>query len=72
MKKIIFIGILLFGLMITSIGNISLADDIEEEEIEVEEIQKEVIETAAKAVQEPKLNARAAIVLDRMTRKSIV
>lgn len=49
----------------------TLADDEEENELEQNEIQELVIESTAKVSDEPKLNARAAVVYDRTTKEII-
>ena len=48
-----------------------LADDEEEEEYEQNEIQDLIVESVSSSVEEPKINARAAIIYDRTTKQII-
>lgn len=48
-----------------------LADDEEEEEYNQNEIQDLIVESASSSVEEPKINARAAIIYDRTTKQII-
>lgn len=70
MKKQKIISYMLIMIIICNMFSLtSYADDIDEEEnTKPEEIQKEVIETAGKVIEEPKLNARSAIIFDRETK----
>jgi len=70
MKKQKIISYMLIMIIICNMFSLtSYADDIDEEEnTKSEEIQKEVIETAGKVIEEPKLNARSAIIFDRETK----
>ena len=45
------------------------ADDEEEEEIQDNEIQELIVESSTEAVEEPIINARAAVIYDRTTKK---
>lgn len=45
------------------------ADDEEEEEIQDNEIQELLVESSTKAVEEPIINSRAAVIYDRTTKK---
>jgi D-alanyl-D-alanine carboxypeptidase (penicillin-binding protein 5/6) len=51
--------------MLFSIGVVSYADEIEEEQIEIERIKEEALETLASSSEEPSINSRAAVVLER-------
>lgn len=70
MKKQKIISYMLIMIIICNMFSLtSYADDIDEEEnTKPEEIQKEVIETAGKVIEEPKLNAKSAIIFDRETK----
>lgn len=68
-KKIVYISIIFIVLISYTIP--TLADDEEENELEQNEIQELVIESATKPSEEPKLNARAAIIYDRETKEII-
>ena len=65
--KIIFIFII-----ILNIGYpIVLADDEEEEEYKENEIESLIVESSSKVTEEPKINARSAIIYDRTTKEII-
>ena len=70
MKKQKIISYMLIMIIICNMFSLtSYADDIDEEEnTKPEEIQKEVIETAGKVIEEPKLNAKSAIIFDTETK----
>lgn len=68
-KKIAYIAIIF--IMLISYTTPTLADDEEENELEQNEIRELVIESATKPSEEPKLNARAAIIYDRETKEII-
>lgn len=68
MQKIINTIILL--VIISSISYV-WADDEEIEEISQNEIENLVMESVAKPIQEPTLNARAAIIYDRTTKEVV-
>ena len=69
-KKIAYIAIIF--IMLISYTTPTLADDEEENELEQNEIRELVIESATKPSEEPKLNARAAIIYDRETKEIII
>jgi len=66
-KKIIMIIVIL----ILCFNTIVWADDEEEQEYNENEIQELIVESAATPSEEPKLNARAAIIYDRTTKEII-
>ena len=66
-KKII---ILLTIIFLFNIG-IVYADDGEEEEYNSNEIENLIVESSAKVVKEPQINARAAVIYDRSTNEII-
>lgn len=45
------------------------ADDLEVEEVDMKQIQEEIMQTAATPTKEPNINSRAAIVLDRESKR---
>ena len=55
--------------IIISITGTSFADDLEIEEVDIEQIQEEILQTAATPVKEPKINSKAAIVIDRESKR---
>lgn len=65
MKKLFIIICLIIQL--TSFNLISYADDIETEDIEINQINEEIIQTASIQEEEPTINSRAAIVIERNT-----
>ena len=67
MQKIAILVILLLILFPIFV----LADDEEEEEYNQNEIQDLIVESASSSVEEPKINARAAIIYDRTTKQII-
>lgn len=67
MQKIAILVILLLILFPIFV----LADDEEEEEYNQNEIQDLIVESASSSVEEPKINARAAIIYDRKTKQII-
>lgn len=67
MKKIAILVILLLILFPIFV----LADDEEEEEYNQNEIQDLIVESASSSAEEPKINARAAIIYDRTTKQII-
>lgn len=64
MKKLVILYIFI-QLMLTNIN--SFADDIDPQEIVVDEIKEEAIQTISNSTNEPKINSKAAIVIDRDT-----
>lgn len=64
MKKLV---ILYVFIQIIVINIFSYADDIETQEIAIDEIKEEAIQTVSNSTNEPKINSRAAIVIDRDT-----
>ena len=67
MQKIAILVILLLILFPIFV----LADDEEEEEYNQNEVQNLIVESASFSVEEPKINARAAIIYDRTTKQII-
>ena len=67
MQKIAILVILLLILFPIFV----LADDEEEEEYNQNEVQDLIVESASSSVEEPKINARAAIIYDRTTKQII-
>lgn len=67
MHRIVIILLLFFILFPIFV----LADDEEEEEYNQNEIQNLIVESASSSVEEPKINARAAIIYDRTTKQII-
>lgn len=67
MHRIVIILLLFFILFPIFV----LADDEEEEEYNQNEIQDLIVESASSSVEEPKINARAAIIYDRKTKQII-
>ena len=67
MQKIAMLVILLFIFFPIFV----LADDEEEEEYNQNEIQDLIVESASSSAEEPKTNARAAIIYDRTTKQII-
>ena len=67
MHRIVIILLLFFILFPIFV----LADDEEEEEYNQNEIQDLIVESASSSVEEPKINARAAIIYDRTTKQII-
>lgn len=65
-KLIIVITIFIFLLNLSF--SVVYADDEDEEEINASDLQ-EIVETVAKPTDEPSINARAAIIYDRTTKK---
>lgn len=61
----------LFLIFITCFATLVWADDVEEEDISIEDLQALVVESAAKPIQEPTINARSAIIYDRTTKEVI-
>ena len=59
------INIIFFIIMLLAINNISYANIDDDEIIDINEIKKETIETVAKTIEEPKLNARIGLIFDR-------
>lgn len=45
------------------------ADDLEAEQIDIEQIQEEIMQTVATPAKEPQINSRAAVVLDRESKR---
>lgn len=45
------------------------ADDLEIEQVNIEQIQEEILQTSATLVKEPQINSRAAIVIDRESKR---
>ena len=72
-KKIILLLLLLIQITIVFIPSKVLADDEDEEEnsLNEAEIEQTLVESSAQIAEEPKLNARAAIIYDRTTKKTI-
>ena len=68
-KKILVITILVISLTYLANINIVFADDIDELDDIDEEINEISIETAGDVTNEPKINARAAIIFDRATKE---
>ncbi len=66
LKKKTFLFVIILLLCLTSPVK---ADDQEEEELKQEEVQELLIQSAAQPVQEPNLNARAAVIYDRSTKQ---
>ena len=46
-----------------------MADDLEVEEVDIQQIQEEVVQTAANVAEEPKIDSRAAVVIDRESKR---
>ena len=67
-KKII---ILIITILVLSFNTLVWADDEEELDYNANEIQELIIESAATPSEEPKINARAAIIYDRTTKEII-
>lgn len=67
MHRIVIILLLFFILFPIFV----LADDEEEEEYNQNEVQDLIVESASSSVEEPKINARAAIIYDRKTKQII-
>ncbi len=65
MKKLSSILIIILILF----GNIALADDIETQEIIFNEVKEEAIQTIASSTDEPNINSKSAVVIDRQTKK---
>ena len=63
--------VILFLLFFILFPILVLADDEEEEEYNQNEIQNLIVESASSSVEEPKINARAAIIYDRTTKQII-
>ena len=63
--------VILFLLFFILFPILVLADDEEEEEYNQNEIQDLIVESASSSVEEPKINARAAIIYDRTTKQII-
>ena len=70
-KNIIQKIIILLSLFLLFFPMFAFADDNEEEEYKQNEIEEVIVESAAKISEEPKLNARAAIIYDRTTKEII-
>ena len=67
MNRIVILFLLFFILFPIFV----LADDEEEEEYNQNEVQDLIVESASSSVEEPKINARAAIIYDRTTKQII-
>ena len=67
MKKLSSILIIILILF----GNIALADDIETQEIIFNEVKEEAIQTIASSTDEPNINSKSAVVIDRQTKKPL-
>lgn len=65
MKKVITIFLIITILFF----NFVLADDIETQEIIIDEVKQEAIQTIANSTDEPTINSRAAVVIDRNTKQ---
>lgn len=66
MKKMITICIT--GIILFTINNVSLADDIEEE-FTIEEIQENIIEASTNEEKQPQINSQAGLIFDRTSKK---
>ena len=66
MKKLISIILLCACIFSTQLV---YADEIEEEIIEIDKIKQEVIETSANVAEEPSINSRVAVVIDRNSKE---
>lgn len=62
-----FIALFVGVIVITS--RICFANDIDDEYIDVEQIQSEILQTSTKPVEEPNINSKAGIVLDRESKR---
>ncbi len=67
MKKIICLISIIVMLIIQS--TLVHANEEDDEEIDLEELQSEIIQTATKPSKEPQINSKAAIVIDRNTKR---
>lgn len=67
MKKII--SMLLLIIMIVSMSIPVFADDEEEEFLEDNQIKEEMIETSVELDKQPNLSSRAAVILDRTSKR---
>lgn len=65
MKKLVIIFIIIPVLFL----NFVLADDIETQNIIIDEVKQEAIQTIANLTEEPNINSRAAVVIDRETKE---
>lgn len=63
MKKLV----ILIVIQILCLNIVSYADDIETQNVEIEEVKQEAITTATSTTNEPNINSRAAVAIDRDT-----
>lgn len=65
MKRIVYILWIILIIPIILSNNITYADEIDNEKLDTNFIKEEIIQTSGNIIDEPKINSRAAVVIDR-------